>query len=230
MLPLIVMSPSPEGARIVTGSRNALELISISPVPSERPIVMALNPSVRAARSVSSTASVPAPPPIPVVALAVDGCNKSVLLPLTELAPPSKSISSAVRVSVLAPAATVLLAVIVDVPAFSTTLPPSVTARLSVMAPFVVVISPDIVALPVPLCVNVLDVVMSPAAAVVKTPEFVIATAPELANAAFTLTAPALLIVKAPSVLVPPTAPPKVTVPVSAVIVNAVSAKFVSKT
>src|ERR1700722_1435011 len=96
---------------MVIGLVNVDALTMTAPVPVLRPMVIPLNPAANALISVVVICNVPAPPAIPMLVASVIGCNKRVLLPDTELAPPLKVIVFAVIVSALLPAAKFLPAI-----------------------------------------------------------------------------------------------------------------------
>ena len=119
-LPLLIVRLLPPSARAastatlpVPAVRRTSALMKVSalltvstPLPSVRPMVMALKPLASAAIStaVRSSAAVPCAPPSTISSAAVRGCRVMAPLPVTLLAPPLKSISSALMVMADAPA------------------------------------------------------------------------------------------------------------------------------
>ena len=94
-----VTSSVPFGVRRMTGSANAEESTFIVPELSLRPMVMAVNPLSRSASSVSPSSNVPAPPPSPMVLVAVSGCRSRA--PLERMLPAMASTSAVMVMSPL---------------------------------------------------------------------------------------------------------------------------------
>ena len=129
---LVVTAPASVMPPVLLSVKGSLKLAAftvIAPLMVVAPMVIRLKPSASAARSVAdkSSAAVPSAPPSVIASVLVSGNSVSALLPLTVFAPPLKAISSALIVSALAPAATLLLKV--------TVLPASVRPPESVTTP-----------------------------------------------------------------------------------------------
>ncbi len=126
MPPKTAIAP-PAPCRIVVGSLKVTAFTEVNPIPSARPIVMEPKPFAIAASSVLSSCNVPGPPATPTEMPTALGCNVNAPVPITLHAPPEKVSASAVRVSALEPAATVL--------------PNSIAVALSVVGPASVTLS-----------------------------------------------------------------------------------------
>ena len=100
------MLPVPALRSVSAALKVSAALTVSTPLPSVRPMVMALKPLASAAMStaVRSSAAVPCAPPSTMLSVAVRGCRLMAPLPVTLLAPPLKSISSALMVMADAPA------------------------------------------------------------------------------------------------------------------------------